>query len=185
LNHWLIAQTGEEITAREVFSRFKRYADFEAGVPMLELVNQLHRAAGLYRKLVEAATKKGPLDRTELFAYRTSALESEVVKPLLLWLYDDDLAPLVQSDIDRSLNVVESWLVPGCSFAPERSRTRRFLPNYSPSCAKAPGSTLAAESKHTCEPKHPKAATGQTMTMSGRNSQPFQSTGDSPEHDCE
>lgn len=111
LNHWLIARTGEEITAREVFSRFKRYADFEAGVPMLGLVTQLHRAADLYRKLVEAAAKKGPLDRTELFAYRTSALESEVVKPLLLWLYDDDLAPLAQSDIDRSLNVVESWLV--------------------------------------------------------------------------
>ena len=27
LNHWLIARTGEEIVAREVFNRFKRYAD--------------------------------------------------------------------------------------------------------------------------------------------------------------
>ena len=37
LNHWLIARTGEEIVAREVFARFKRYADFEADVPMAEL----------------------------------------------------------------------------------------------------------------------------------------------------
>jgi hypothetical protein len=29
LNHWLIAKTGEEILAREVFHRFKAYADFE------------------------------------------------------------------------------------------------------------------------------------------------------------
>src|SRR3712207_7038020 len=29
LNHWLIARTGEEVVAREVFTRFKHYADFE------------------------------------------------------------------------------------------------------------------------------------------------------------
>lgn len=32
LNHWLIAETGEEILAREVFHRFKAYADFDSGV---------------------------------------------------------------------------------------------------------------------------------------------------------
>ena len=31
LNHWLISQTGEEIVAREVFARFKTFADFDRG----------------------------------------------------------------------------------------------------------------------------------------------------------
>ena len=33
LNHWLVAQTGEEVVAREVFTRFKRFA-IDAGLPM-------------------------------------------------------------------------------------------------------------------------------------------------------
>src|SRR3974377_736994 len=32
LNHWLIARTGEEVVAREVFDRFKRFADHEVGL---------------------------------------------------------------------------------------------------------------------------------------------------------
>ncbi len=55
LNHWLIAQTGEEIVAREVFDRFKRYADHDAGVPMPELLRRIHRASGVYRKFVTDA----------------------------------------------------------------------------------------------------------------------------------
>ena len=39
LNHWLIAKTGEEILAREVFHRFKTYADFDSGVSMIELLD--------------------------------------------------------------------------------------------------------------------------------------------------
>jgi len=31
LNHWLIARTGEEVVAREVFDRFKRFADYDSG----------------------------------------------------------------------------------------------------------------------------------------------------------
>ena len=38
LNHWLIARTGEEILAREVFQRFKVFADFDSGVHMRELL---------------------------------------------------------------------------------------------------------------------------------------------------
>src|SRR4051794_38899641 len=52
LNHWLIARTGEEVVAREVFARFKRFADYEAGVPMQEQLKQIHAAAGQYRDFV-------------------------------------------------------------------------------------------------------------------------------------
>lgn len=55
LNLWLIAKTGEEILAREVFSRFKAYADFDSGVDMIDLLNQIHRAGNVYREFVTAA----------------------------------------------------------------------------------------------------------------------------------
>jgi hypothetical protein len=112
LNQWLIAQTGEEILAREVFYRFKSYADFEAGVTMVELLGKLHRAAQVYRGFVNSAVQlTGPLDRLGVFAYRTGVLESEVVKPLILFLLDPDEDAIPIDQLTKSLQVVESWLV--------------------------------------------------------------------------
>lgn len=112
LNHWLIARTGEEIVAREVFSRFKRYADDEAGVPMADLLDQIRRAAAVYRSFAEAASNlTGPTDRLGLFAYRTSTLESEVFKPVILMLLDPEERRLEDEDISRSFDTIESWLV--------------------------------------------------------------------------
>ena len=111
LNHWLIARTGEEVVAREVFSRFKAYADFQAGHPMLDLLQEIHRAATIYREFTEKAeVLDGPLDRLGLFAYRTKTMESEVVKPVLLALLDHKSGQLPQQDIDTVLDVMESWL---------------------------------------------------------------------------
>ena len=111
LNHWLIARTGEEVVAREVFSRFKAYADFQAGHPMLTLLQEIHRAAGIYREFTERAeVLDGPLDRVALFAYRAKTLESEVVKPVLLALLDHKAGALPQPQIEASLDVLESWL---------------------------------------------------------------------------
>src|SRR5678815_5473849 len=95
LNHWLVARTGEEVVAREVFSRFKAYADDQAGQPMLELLQQIDRAASIYRNFTEKAELlDGPLDRVGLFAYRIKTLESEVTKPVLLALLDHKAAAL-------------------------------------------------------------------------------------------
>ncbi len=61
LNQWLIARTGEEVVAREVFSRFKKYA-FDAAKPMKVLLQELKRSAGLYRTWIEASSQSsGPL----------------------------------------------------------------------------------------------------------------------------
>ena len=112
LNHWLIARTGEEIVAREVFSRFKQFADFDSDVSMPDLLHQLRRAATVYRQFVEAAAStSGPLDRVGLFAYRTSVLESEVVKPLLLCLLDPEEIAVPGEQLVKALDVVESWFV--------------------------------------------------------------------------
>jgi hypothetical protein len=112
LNHWLIARTGEEVVAREVFSRFKQYALFDAGKSMGVLLREIHRAAAVYRRFVEdARSTVGPLDRVGLFAYRTSVLESEVIKPLILVLLDPELAAVPADQLRKALDVVESWLV--------------------------------------------------------------------------
>jgi hypothetical protein len=132
LNHWLIARTGEEILAREVFTRFKQYAQFESGVPMLELLGQLHRAARVYRSFIEAAANQtGAIDQLGLFAYRTSTLESEVFKPLILFLLDPEQEPFGEHQLTKALEVVESWLVRRMlvrattkSYNPDRRGTR-------------------------------------------------------------
>jgi hypothetical protein len=112
LNHWLVARTGEEIVAREVFSRFKQYSDFDATVPMEQLLGQIDRAASVYRSFVEAAANyAGEVDRLGLFAYRTSTLESEVFKPFVLLLLDPEEDALPPVEVNGALDALESWLV--------------------------------------------------------------------------
>ncbi|MGW3890454.1 GmrSD restriction endonuclease domain-containing protein [Micromonospora chokoriensis] len=112
LNHWLIAKTGEEILTREVFYRFKSYADFESGISMSGLLGQVSRAGQVYRSFVAAAEQlTGPIDRLGLFAYRSSVMESEVVKPLVLCLLDPEEEAIPADQVVKALHVVESWLV--------------------------------------------------------------------------
>lgn len=111
LNHWLVTQTAEEVLAREVFSRFKSFVDYQAQRPMLELLRDIHRAAGVYREFTQSGEQlDGPLDRIGLFAYRMRTLESEVIKPVLLSLLDRPTDPLPMTDLDATLDVLESWL---------------------------------------------------------------------------
>lgn len=112
LNHWLVARTGEEIVAREVFSRFKSFADHEAKVSMDVLVPEIAAASKVYRGFVEsAANLDGRIDGLGLFAYRSSVLESEVIKPIILYLLDPILGPVPQDQIFMGLSALESWLV--------------------------------------------------------------------------
>jgi hypothetical protein len=111
LNHWLIARTGEEVVAREVFDRFKRYAADEVGLPMAKVLQQIHAAAGVYREFTIASTQTGPIDRLGLFGYRTGVLESEVIKPLVLCLFDPEEPSIPEAQFIKALDVVESWMV--------------------------------------------------------------------------
>ena len=112
LNHWLIARTGEEIVAREVFSRFKQYADHEVNRPMAELVPEIGAASKVYRSFVESAGNlDGRIDELGLFAYRSSVLESEVVKPIVVHLLDPALPDVPAEQINKGLGALESWLV--------------------------------------------------------------------------
>ncbi|ALA59733.1 GmrSD restriction endonuclease domain-containing protein [Nitrospira moscoviensis] len=111
-NHWLTARTGEEVVAREVFDRFKRYADHDAGAPMSDVLGHIHAASQVYKQFIaKSETYNGPIDRVGLFGYRTSVQESEVVKPLILCLLDPQLPKVPESQLFKVLNVVESWMV--------------------------------------------------------------------------
>jgi hypothetical protein len=111
LNHWLIAQTGEEVVAREVFSKFKSYSS-ETRAGMESLLGKLDQAAAGYRKFIESeAFPNSQLNRLQLFAYRTGVLESEVVKPLVLFLYDPERPAIPIDQIEKAFAVVESWMV--------------------------------------------------------------------------
>ena len=112
LNHWLMARTGEEVVAREVFQRFKQFVnDYEAG-PMEDLLKQVHAAAKIYERFVaNAEVRTGAIERLGLFGYRTSVLESEVIKPLILYLLDDNDVSISKDQIEKALTVMESWMV--------------------------------------------------------------------------
>jgi hypothetical protein len=112
LNHWLVARTGEEVVAREVFDRFKRFADNDTGAPMTTLIEQIHNASRVYRQFITSASaQSGPVDRLALFGYRTGVLESEVIKPLVLCLLDPQEPPIPEPQLVKALDVVESWMV--------------------------------------------------------------------------
>jgi hypothetical protein len=112
LNHLLIARTGQEVVAREVFTRFKIFADHDAGLPMDRLLGQIYDSSQVYRRFVTAAAKNvGAVDRLGLFAYRTGVLESEVIKPLLLWLLDPEQPVIPELQFNKALEVMESWMV--------------------------------------------------------------------------
>ncbi len=111
LNHWLVAQTAEEIVAREVFTRFKRFA-IEGCQSMERLLAQVDRAARIYRQFVDVGDQpNGRPDRLGLFAYRTSVLESEVIKPLVLHLLDAELPSIPEDQLVKALDAIESWMV--------------------------------------------------------------------------
>jgi hypothetical protein len=75
------------------------------------LLQQLSRAARVYRRITEAADNvSSEIDRIGLFAYRIKAMESDVMKSVLLALLDDERPPVPLTVADSTLEVIESWL---------------------------------------------------------------------------
>lgn len=111
LNHWLIAQTGEVIVTREIFPRFKRFVD-DCDDDMVELLAIIRENATVYRRFIESAKRlDGTVERTGLFAYRTDVLESETIKPLVLYLLDPRQTRIPPEQLAKAWSVIESWMV--------------------------------------------------------------------------
>jgi hypothetical protein len=108
----LVTKTGEDVLAREVFSRFKSYADFESKISMLELLEQICNSAKVYASIYALGNEhERDLDRTALFAYRLKVLGLDVVRPLFLYLVDPDEGQIPQPELEKCLEIIESWLI--------------------------------------------------------------------------
>ncbi|MDH6277620.1 hypothetical protein M2118_000583 [Aurantimicrobium minutum] len=111
LTQWLIAQTLVDVPAREVFGQFKRFVT-DSELPVEDLLPTLHKSSELYKNFSDAASNpSGSLSRLELFVYRTLSMDSQVVRPILLWLVDPEKSEIPQVQLDKVLVTVESWLV--------------------------------------------------------------------------
>jgi len=112
INHWLISRTGDEIVAREVFERFKRFAQHEANAIMTDLLQQMSRASTTYRRVTEAVdNKSGTMDAVGLFSYRIGVMEIDVMKSVLLALLDEERPTIPTAVVESALATIESWLV--------------------------------------------------------------------------
>ncbi len=111
LTQWLTARTLEDVPAREVFARFKAFVQLQSE-PAEVLLEALHNSAMRYEAFTAASEiVDGPLDRLAMFVYRVSTLDSELAKPLLIWLGEPDQAAIEGHDREAFLAVLESWFV--------------------------------------------------------------------------
>lgn len=124
LNHWLVAQTGDEVSTRSTFTRFQRWFRHEQSRSMDEVLGSLHAQADLYERWSkDAGQTAGDIEPVPLFVYRTESADIEAVKPLLLWLHDVDRA-LPETVTTPALQLIESWIM-------RRALLRRPASEYS------------------------------------------------------
>lgn len=124
---WLTARTLEDFPIREVFTQFKFYVATQAP-DISQLLPQIKASADRYREIVEGAQKKvGELTRTELFAYRMGTLDSEIARPLLIWLDEPEQADVPASDRDQLLGILESWFVRRALVRAQSQGSNRFM----------------------------------------------------------
>lgn len=111
LNQWLISRVGEEIGPKSTFTRFKSYVEHEAGTSMQALLSEIKAQADVYEAwTVAAEDPHRNLDVIELNIYRTHAVDTEVLKPILLWLTRAD-GWYSRDTISRVVGMLESWLI--------------------------------------------------------------------------
>lgn len=113
-NQWLMARVGEEVSPRATFTRFKQYVehiDRESGQKVADLLPIIRKQAEMYEAWATAADDGDrQLNRVELAVYRMKASDSELLKPLLIWLYEPG-CKVPDDVISRVIAVTESWLV--------------------------------------------------------------------------
>lgn len=111
LNQWLISRVGEEIGPKSTFARFKYHLEHEAKSSMRDLLGVIKEQASRYEAWTAAAEDPHrALNVVELDVYRTNAADTEVLKPLLLWLTRPG-TPYSPTSVDRVVQMAESWLV--------------------------------------------------------------------------
>lgn len=124
---WLIARTLTDFPIREVFTQFKHYVNtVEKDVSVL--LPQIKAAADHYRAIIEGSENPiGPLTRSQLFSYRVGTLDSEISRPLLIWLDEPEQAGVTDDDRTRILDLLESWFVRRALVKAPSQGSNRFL----------------------------------------------------------
>jgi uncharacterized protein with ParB-like and HNH nuclease domain len=127
LNHFLIARTGEVVTASEVFYRFKEYLA-DSGKTTLQLLKEIHDVAVVYEKHVaNAENDNSDLDAIDLFVYRTQVMDVEVVKSVLIYLLDPAHEAIDNDTVIEALTHLESWLVRRALMRAVTKGSNRFI----------------------------------------------------------
>lgn len=110
LNQWLQAKLGEEISPPTTFGRFKAYVEHDPEITVSQLLPQIKLQADLYQAWTEAAARPdGNLSPIEMSFYRMRAGNTEVLKPLILWLTDPNWK-LPSETIEQVIAAAESWV---------------------------------------------------------------------------
>ncbi|GAA3294919.1 DUF262 domain-containing protein [Arthrobacter citreus] len=110
LNQWLVARTGEEVSPQATFNRFKSWVELESGTKMADLLPVIKHQAQQYQSWTEAGGHpSASLDAAGMAFYRMGASGVEVLKPLLIWLYEPG-RNLPYDAINEIIQAAESWL---------------------------------------------------------------------------
>lgn len=111
LGQWLISRVGQEVSPRSTFTRFKFFIEHEAADSMAVLLKQIAAQAADYRALVERSRDKhAELDRLSLHLYRTTVLQTEITRPIVLWMTEPG-NPYTPQQREVVISLAESWLV--------------------------------------------------------------------------
>ena len=111
INQWLISKLHKEITYRRLFSEFKSYLTVSESSAE-DFLKDINDNAMIYQQLhLMAADPNADLSSVALFVYRLNNLESDVFKPILIWLLDPSREEIPRLQIDKFIRSLESWMV--------------------------------------------------------------------------
>lgn len=111
LNQWLVSRVGEETGPQQTFTRFKSYVEHDTAHTMADLLPVIKAQADLYERWTTAALDGyRQLSPVEMAMYRMRANETELLKPLLIWLFAPE-RNLPGPVIDGVIAVAESWMM--------------------------------------------------------------------------
>lgn len=143
--HWLRARKLEDFPIRELFSQFKEYAKLD-GHSLEALLPEIKSAADSYRAVIEGSQQPiGPLTRAQWFSYRVGTLDSEVVRPLLIWLDEEPQSDVSEAERNKIFRLLESWFVRRAIVKAPSQGANRLIIDLMVHLSKQPHDNLAAE----------------------------------------
>ncbi|WP_447948841.1 GmrSD restriction endonuclease domain-containing protein [Microbacterium aurum] len=141
---WLVARTLTDFPIREVFTQFKHYVN-TVEKDVAALLPRIKTAADRYRAIIEGSENpNGTLDRTQLFSYRVGTLDSEISRPLLIWLDEPEQAEVSESDRQHILELLESWFVRRALVKAPSQGSNRFIVDMLRELSRRPRQELAS-----------------------------------------